>query len=197
RLQLHWLLLAGKFMRGAAVNFLRGKSRRHLQEFSGESGREPLEVAFIQLRTGIRAEGSAIGVIGVRGKAETDGAVVAFSASRIKLRKACGAPEEQDQNPSCQGIKRPQVTDLAKAEDPAGRFDHVVRSESAGFVDDKSAIIGSRTRLAGHGRNPLEGGTPHPSFCVSAHSKGDDDPASCARSPLNPMLNSAERAAVK
>ncbi len=52
------------------------------------------------MRIGIGAEGSAVGVISVRGKSEADGAVVALSASCIKLGKARGAPKEQDQNPS-------------------------------------------------------------------------------------------------
>jgi len=150
------------------------------------------------VRIGIRAESCSICVVSIGRKAETYGAVVAFSTSRIELRKPCGAAKEEDQNPSCQGIKRPQMTDLAKAEDPAGRFDHVVRSESARLVDDKSAVIGSQTRLADHRTNLPEGGPPHPHFCASADSKGDDNTASYARSPLNPMLNSApERAAVK
>ncbi len=114
---------------------------------SGES----LDFSAIELRSRVRTERRAIGVVGVRGKAEAERGVVALAASHIKLREARGAPEQQHQNARRQRIERAEMADLPKPDDAAHGFDDVVRRPAARLVDDQGAVQRRGLRFSWHG----------------------------------------------
>src|SRR5580700_4463943 len=159
-------------MRRAALDFLGGKRRRRLLELAGEAGGQPLEVFFIQLRVGVRAERRAVRVVGIGGKPEAEGALITLAAAGVKLSETRGPSEEQNQNAGSERVQRAQMADLPKAEDAADGFDHVMRGASARLIDDESPIVWRRTWFASHGKNTQRGDTPHSPFDASADSKG-------------------------
>ncbi len=151
RLQLDRFFLAREFVCRAAMNFFRGIWRRHLRKAADARGGEPLDFNAIDLWSRIRAERRAVGVVGVRGKAEAEGGVVALAAPNIKLCEARGAPEQQHQNARRQRVERAEMADLPETDDAAHRIDHVVRRSAARLVDDQCAVERCGLRFSVHG----------------------------------------------
>ena len=151
RFQLHRFFLARQFVRRAAVNFLRGIGRRHLQKTADALRSEPFDFRAIDLRGRVRTERRAIGVVGVRGETEAERGVVAFAASHIKLRKARGAAEQQHQDAGRQRVQRAKMADLPEAHDAADGFHHIMRSPPARLVNDQSAVQRRGLRFSWHG----------------------------------------------
>ena len=143
-------MLAGQFVRGAALDFFGGKRGRRLHELSGQFSGQTLQDFFFQARARIRTERRAIGVKGIGGKAEAKGAVVTFPPAGIKLGQASGTAEQENQNARSQRIERSKMPDLAEAQNAAHGLDHVVRRSACRLIDNQRACVRRRKWFAGH-----------------------------------------------
>src|ERR1700683_2454696 len=103
----------------------------------------------VESGSGIRAERVAVGIVGIRGKAETHRAGVALATPGIEAREPCSATERENENPRCQRIERAEMADAAKSDEAAHGFDDVVRSLSTRLIDDEDSV--ERRRLWGPG----------------------------------------------
>ena len=149
-IEFYRFFLSSEFVRGASVDLLRGKRRRSLLSFAKESLRERRDLSGIQLGCGIRVERFAVGVMGVGGKPEADGAGVAFAAAAIKPCEACGATQSQNQDARCKRVKRAEMANLPKANQAPNGFDDIVRSFPARFIDHEDSVNRRRLSWSGH-----------------------------------------------
>ncbi len=122
---------------GTPPIFLRGEDGRDLVhlavEASGE-GAEFVEGEGERLRVG---GGCALGVEGVGGEAEADGAFVGFFRGGEELGEAGVLAEQQRENTGGHGVERAEVADGAFAGGAADDVDYVVRGHSRGFIEDQ------------------------------------------------------------
>src|SRR5580704_18081470 len=122
------------------MDLLRGKGWRSLLSFTEELLRERRDLFGIQRGCGIRTERFAIGVIGVGGKPETDGAGVTLAAATVKPCQTSGAAQRQDKDAGCKRVERAEMANLPKADEAPNGFDDIVRSFPARFIDHEDSV---------------------------------------------------------
>jgi hypothetical protein len=132
------------------LNFFGGKLRRHLLELAGKFGGELFDFGAIEIRRSVFTRWSAIGIVRIGGKAETEGGAISFAAAGIKLGEARGTAEKKDEYSGGERIESAEMADLAEADDAADGVDNIVRSFSGGFIDYERAIEGGGLLLSRH-----------------------------------------------
>ena len=142
RLELDFLLLAREFVGRDALNLLSGKRRRHLLDDAAKARGQCFELIGLQGDLLRGAGGRALGVVGVGGESEADGAFVDFFGVRVELGEAGEVSDYEGKNACGHGVEGTEMSDGTLVEDAADAIDDVVRSEAGGLVENEDAVHG-------------------------------------------------------
>ena len=158
RFEDHFLLFAGEFIGGDALDFFGREWGRGLLDYALEFRGEELESFQVEICGRGWTDGGvgpsmvrdrfAVGVVGVSGEAETDGAFVGFFGVHVELGEASEAAGDEREDAGGERVEGAEVSDGALAEDAAHAVDDVVRRPSGGLVDDEDAIHEGIGRLS-------------------------------------------------